>query len=175
MQLLYTSHTLTYTILFIYYIHTGRIFRNEGLSTRHNPEFTSIELYQAYADYTDMMTLTEEIVSTIVYEMYGNYTVTYGEYTINLAPPWRRVTMDQLVKDTTGIGFYTYIVNKDVTEAREMALKIGGIDPAAIVKASTAGEVMNEVFEATCENTLIQPTFVTDHPIDISPLAKPHR
>ena len=167
---------MSYNILYIiYFTYIGRIFRNEGLSTRHNPEFTSIELYQAYADYTDMMALTEEIVSTIVYEMYGNYTVTYGDNTINLAPPWRRVTMDQLVMDATGIDFYTYIVNNDVDEARKMALKIGGIDPAAIVKASTAGEVLNEVFEATCENTLIQPTFVTDHPIDISPLAKPHR
>lgn len=152
----------------------GRIFRNEGLSTRHNPEFTSIELYQAYADYTDMMKLTESMVSKIALDLTGSMIVKYGEDEINLTPPWRRVTMDELVKESTGIDFYPYIVSGDVAGAREQAIKAGA-DKTTVDKVNTAGEVLNEMFELKCEEKLIQPTFVTDHPVDISPLAKPHR
>jgi lysyl-tRNA synthetase class 2 len=152
----------------------GRIFRNEGLSTRHNPEFTSIELYQAYADYNDMMKLTEQLVSTISQDLTGSMTVKYGDEIINLSPPWRRVSMDELVREATNVDFYPYIVNKDVEGAKAKAIEIG-IDPITITNIKTAGEILNEVFELKCENKLIQPTFVMDHPIDISPLAKPHR
>ena len=83
----------------------GRIFRNEGISTRHNPEFTSIELYQAYADFDDMMKLTEELISTIAQELVGSTVVPYGDDMIDLTPPFRRVTMNDLVKEKTGIDF----------------------------------------------------------------------
>lgn len=89
----------------------GRIFRNEGISTRHNPEFTSIELYQAYADFDDMMKLTEELVSTIAQELLGTTIVPYGDDMINLTPPWRRVTMNDLVKEKTGIDFADLMVS----------------------------------------------------------------
>lgn len=152
----------------------GRIFRNEGLSTRHNPEFTSIELYQAYADYSDMMKLTETLISKIALDLTGSMIVKYGQDEINLTPPWRRVTMDELVKEATGEDFYPFIVSKDVQGAKQLALKVG-VEKSALDTVNTAGEVLNEVFELRCEDKLIQPTFVTDHPVDISPLAKPHR
>ena len=89
----------------------GRIFRNEGISTRHNPEFTSIELYQAYADFDDMMKLTEELVSTIAQELLGTTIVPYGDDMIDLTPPWRRVTMNDLVKEKTGVDFADLMVS----------------------------------------------------------------
>ena len=87
----------------------GRIFRNEGISTRHNPEFTSIELYQAYADFNDMMNLTEELISKISIGLLGTTVVPYGEYTIDLTPPWRRVSMNDLVLETCGTDFYSFM------------------------------------------------------------------
>jgi lysyl-tRNA synthetase class 2 len=152
----------------------GRIFRNEGLSTRHNPEFTSIELYQAYADYDDMMKLTEKLISTIAMELHGTMIVPYQGNNIDLTPPWRRVSMNDLVKESSGIDFTQFMQSKDVEGAKQAALK-AGIPAAEVNKKNTVGDILNVAFEELCETKLIQPTFVCEHPIEISPLAKPHR
>jgi len=147
----------------------GRIFRNEGVSTRHNPEFTSIEVYQAYADYEDMMTLTEGMITTVAESVLGTLEISYQETPISLTAPWRRVTMHEIVKEVTGLDFNSF---EDLATA-QAAVKnagIGGFDDA-----KTLGRLLNEVFEQKCETTLIQPTFVLDYPTEISPLAKPHR
>lgn len=153
----------------------GRIFRNEGLSTRHNPEFTSIELYQAYADYHDMMALTENMISSIAKELQGKLQIKYQEKDIDLSPPWRRVSMIDLVKETCGVDFYPFIANKDREGALQAAITQAKISPGLVAGKGTAGEILNVVFEELCEASLMQPTFITEHPIDISPLAKPHR
>jgi len=147
----------------------GRIFRNEGVSTRHNPEFTSIEVYQAYADYHDMMALTENMISGVAQEVLGKTKVTYQEEVIDLTPPWRRVTMHDLVEDVTGVDFAQF----DNFESAKTSAKAAGIEVPA--DCSTIGKLLNEAFEQRVETTLIQPTFVTDYPVEISPLAKPHR
>ena len=152
----------------------GRIFRNEGLSTRHNPEFTSIELYQAYADYNDMMALTERLVSTIAKDLTGGTVVPYQGASIDLTPPWRRASMDELVREATGVDFLPFLASKDAAAAIEAAVA-AGIPRDLVAGKQTAGEVLNVAFEERCEGSLMQPTFVTDHPVDISPLAKPHR
>ena len=147
----------------------GRIFRNEGVSTRHNPEFTSIEVYQAYADYEDMMTLTEDMITSVAQSVLGTLEISYQETPISLTAPWRRVTMHEIVKEVTGLDFNSF----DNLDAAQVAVKsagIGGCDDA-----KTLGRLLNEVFEQKCETTLIQPTFVLDYPTEISPLAKPHR
>ncbi|MBE9125291.1 MULTISPECIES: lysine--tRNA ligase [unclassified Coleofasciculus] len=147
----------------------GRIFRNEGVSTRHNPEFTSIEVYQAYADYNDMMELTQNVVTSVTQEVLGTLEVTYQGEVINMTPPWRRVTMHELVLEKTGLDFNQF---KTLDEAKDATKKIGiqGVD-----ECQSIGKLLNECFEQKCEETLIQPTFVLDFPIEISPLAKPHR
>lgn len=147
----------------------GRIFRNEGISTRHNPEFTTIEVYQAYADYHDMMTLTENLVSTVAQEVLGTLQIAYQGEEIDLTPPWRRVTMHQLVQEQTGLDFNSF---QNLEQAKAAAYQAGvqGSD-----EGNSIGKVLSEVFEQTCEATLIQPTFVLDFPVEISPLAKPHR
>jgi lysyl-tRNA synthetase class 2 len=152
----------------------GRIFRNEGLSTRHNPEFTSIELYQAYADYHDMMKLTEDLISSIAFDLRGTMKIPYQNDTIDLTPPWRRIPMHELVQDTCGVDFLPYMSSGDLQGAKDAALKVG-ISHELVNTKESAGEVLNIVFEELCESSLIQPTFVMDHPIDVSPLAKPHR
>ncbi len=147
----------------------GRIFRNEGISTRHNPEFTSIEIYQAYADYQDMMTLTENLVVHAAQTVLGSLTVTYQGQAIDLTPPWRRATMHQLVQEQTGLDFTQF----DSRAAAAQAMQTAGLEaPAA---AASVGELLNEAFEQRVESTLIQPTFVLDYPVEISPLTKPHR
>jgi len=154
----------------------GRIWRNEGISTRHNPEFTSIELYQAYADYHDMMDLTEEIVSGSAKHVLGDTKVQYQGVTIDLTPPFRRATMAGLVKDATGFDFDALDVAVDpasALEAARAAAAAAGVPGGA--KANTVGNALNLCFEHLCEAQLVQPTFVLDHPKDISPLAKPHR
>jgi len=147
----------------------GRIFRNEGVSTRHNPEFTSIEVYQAYADYEDMMTLTEGMITTVAESVLGTLEISYQDTPISLTAPWRRVTMHEVVKEVTGLDFNSF---EDLATAQAAVKKaeIGGCDDA-----KTLGRLLNEVFEQKCETTLIQPTFVLDYPTEISPLAKPHR
>ena len=146
----------------------GRIFRNEGISTRHNPEFTTIEVYQAYADYNDMMALTENLIATVATEVLGTLEITYQGEVINLSPPWRRVTMHQLVQEQTGIDFSSIQSLEDaIAAARHVGIE-------GLEECDSIGKVLNEVFEKV-EATLIQPTFVMDFPVEISPLAKPHR
>jgi lysyl-tRNA synthetase class 2 len=147
----------------------GRIFRNEGISTRHNPEFTSIEVYQAYADYNDMMALTETLITTAATEVLGTTEITYQETPISLTSPWKRITMHDAVKDATGVDFATFT---DLNEAIAVAKEAGihNIDDCPSI-----GKLLNEAFEQKVETTLIQPTFVMDYPVEISPLAKPHR
>ncbi|OCQ90024.1 lysine--tRNA ligase [Nostoc sp. MBR 210] len=147
----------------------GRIFRNEGISTRHNPEFTSIEIYQAYADYNDMMALTEGIVTTVAQEVLGTLQITYQGETVDLTPPWRRVTMHDLVKEVTGLDFNSFPSLSDAKAAAKNA-GIPGTD-----EAQSIGKLLNLAFEEKVETNLIQPTFVIDYPVEISPLAKPHR
>lgn len=153
----------------------GRIFRNEGISTRHNPEFTSVELYQAYADYNDMMDLTEELVCTIAQEVCGTVTVPYGEHTVSFERPWRRVTMHDIVKEAIPDFDFAALDPDDpesLSKAKDAA-KMAGVPGVDALK--TIGEVLNVCFEELCEPTLIQPTFVIDYPVEVSPLAKPHR
>ncbi|QLK85315.1 lysine--tRNA ligase [Staphylococcus sp. 17KM0847] len=143
----------------------GRVFRNEGVSTRHNPEFTMIELYEAYADYKDIMSLTEEMVAHIARQVLGTTSIRYGEETIDLEPQWRRLHMVDAVKEATGVNFYD--IQSD-EEAHQVA-KEHGIEVDNNMKY---GHILNEFFEQKVEETLIQPTFIYGHPIEISPLAK---
>jgi lysyl-tRNA synthetase class 2 len=147
----------------------GRIFRNEGISTRHNPEFTSVEFYQAYADYHDFMDLTEDLVATLAQDILGTLNITYQGTAIDLTPPWKRVTMHDLVKEHTGLDFHQF-TTLDEAKAAVQPLNLHGVDDC-----DSIGKLLNEVFEQTIEETLIQPTFLIDHPVEISPLSKPHR
>jgi len=148
----------------------GRIFRNEGISTRHNPEFTSVEIYEAFADYFDMMDLTEKLLSSVCEKICGSTKINYQEQEIDLQPPWRRATMHDLVKEFTGIDFESFGDNADDAKA-EMSRE--GLQVPD--KADTVGSLLNEAFEQAVEPELIQPTFVMDYPIEISPLARKHR
>jgi len=146
----------------------GRVFRNEGISTRHNPEFTMIELYEAYADYKDIMALTENLVAHIAKEVHGTTTIPYGEDEIDLAPPWNRIHMVDAIKEHTGVDFWKEMSDD---EARELA-KEHNIE---ITDMMTYGHIVNEFFEQVVEEKLIQPTFVYGHPVEISPLAKKNK
>ncbi|KAL3945231.1 MAG: hypothetical protein SGBAC_000704 [Bacillariaceae sp.] len=153
----------------------GRIFRNEGISTRHNPEFTSIELYQAYADYEDMMELTEHLVCSIAEEVCGGLELPYGDYDVSLKRPWRRVTMHDVVKEEIPDFDFASLDLEDpesLVKAKEAA---GAAGVPGVGGLKTVGEVLNVCFEELCEPKLIQPTFVIDYPVEVSPLAKPHR
>jgi len=154
----------------------GRIFRNEGVSTRHNPEFTSIEIYQAYTDYNDMMDLTEKLIGTIAEEVIGTKKVDYQGTEIDLSPGWRRVTMNDIVAEKMPDNFdFSTLDTSDpdsLAIAKEKAIA-AGVDSAS--SKASIGEILNECFEYLCEESLIQPTFITDYPVEISPLAKPHR
>ncbi|WP_440897235.1 lysine--tRNA ligase [Amphibacillus sp. Q70] len=146
----------------------GRVFRNEGISTRHNPEFTMIELYQAYADYHDIMNLVENMIAHIADEVTGSTTITYGEDTIDLKPNWKRVHMVDVIKEYTGVDFW-----KQMTDDAAKALaKEHNIE---IKETMTFGHIVNEFFEQRVEEQLIQPTFVYGHPVEISPLAKKNK
>ena len=147
----------------------GRIFRNEGVSTRHNPEFTSVEIYQAYADYNAMMDLTEQLISSACEEVCGSTEISYQGTPIDLSPGWRRATMHELVQEATGLDFHGFS-NRDQAAA---AMEAQGLQVPAL--ADSVGRLLNEAFEQAVESTLIQPTFVTDYPVEISPLARPHR
>jgi lysyl-tRNA synthetase, class II len=147
----------------------GRIFRNEGVSTRHNPEFTTVEVYQAYADYDDMMRLTENLITSVAIDVLGTLQITYQGEAIDLTPPWRRVTMHQLVLEKTGLDFTQF---KTLDEAQAAARQVG---IEGVNECQSIGKLLNECFEQKVEETLIQPTFVLDYPVEISPLAKPHR
>lgn len=146
----------------------GRVFRNEGVSTRHNPEFTMLELYEAFADYHDIMSLVENMVAHIAKEVTGSTTVPYGDVEVNLEPKWKRVHMVDAVKEHTGVDFWKKMSDE---EARVLA-KDHGIE---IKGTMTFGHVVNEFFEQCVEDKLIQPTFVYGHPVEISPLAKKNK
>ncbi|KQK00401.1 lysine--tRNA ligase, chloroplastic/mitochondrial [Brachypodium distachyon] len=155
----------------------GRIFRNEGISTRHNPEFTTIEMYEAYSDYESMMNLAEEIVTRCAMATLGKLKVDYQGTEISLERPWRRESMHRLVEEATGIDFNSFgDVESAKNAARELlGIKTSGSDSTSLQACSSVGHVLNEVFETVVESTLVQPTFVLDYPVEISPLAKPHR
>ncbi|MCX4313648.1 MAG: lysine--tRNA ligase [Clostridia bacterium] len=142
----------------------GRNFRNEGMDIKHNPEFTMIELYQAYGDYTDMMTRTEEIYRAAAKAIGLGDVITYQGREINIATPWRRVTMRDAVKEVTGVDFMSLTSEQAMAE-----LKNRGIDPEG---EKNAAECMYVAFDKLVESTLIQPTFVTGYPVEVSPLAK---
>ncbi len=143
----------------------GRVFRNEGLDTRHNPEFTLMELYQAYTDYNGMMDLTEEMFRTVAQEVCGTTTVPYGDAVIDLGGPYARLTMVAAVKQYTGVDFDTVA---DTAAARALADSHGVVWEPRHQK----GDILNLFFEQFVEEHLIQPTFVLDHPVEISPLTK---
>lgn len=143
----------------------GRVFRNEGVSTRHNPEFTMLELYEAYADFHDIMDLTENVIAYIAEEVLGTTTIPYGEYEVNLAPKWTRLHMVDAIKEYVGVDFWKEM---SVEEARALAKEHG----VQITNSMAVGHIINEFFEQKIEEKLIQPTFVYGHPVEISPLAK---
>jgi lysyl-tRNA synthetase class 2 len=143
----------------------NRSFRNEGISTKHNPEFTMLEIYQAYADFQVMMELTEELVSSVMLKVNGTMIAEFEGQQIDFTPPWRRVTMLDVIKEHTGLDFGMI---KGDNEARQAAKQLG----MEVKESESRGEIINEVFEEFVEDKLIQPTFVYGHPVEISPLAK---
>lgn len=143
----------------------GRVFRNEGIDNRHNPEFTSVEIYQAFADYRDMMDLTEEVVVKTAEKVLGTTTINYEGTTIELASPWKRMSMIEAVKEYSGKDFTDVT---DLEEARAIAKELN----VAIEPSFGIGKIINACFEKYVEDKLIQPTFITGHPKEISPLAK---
>ena len=143
----------------------GRVFRNEGIDNRHNPEFTSVEIYQAFADYRDMMDLTEEVVVKTALKVLGTTKITYEGVEIELASPWKRISMIDAVKEYSGKDFTNVT---DLAEARAIAKELN----VAIEPTFGIGKIINACFEEYVEDKLIQPTFITGHPKEISPLAK---
>ena len=144
----------------------GRIFRNEGMDPKHNPEFTSVELYEAYADFNDMMDLFEELLSGAAKEILGTYQLSWQGEEIDLTPGWPRLTMADAVKQYVGVDFMAI----DSDEAAVAAAKAAGVDMDGV--EPTWGHALYETFDQKVESKLIQPTFITMHPVDVSPLAK---
>ena len=144
----------------------GRIFRNEGMDTKHNPEFTTVELYQAYADFNDMMDLFEDLLSGAALSILGTYKCRWQEQDIDLTPGWERLTMAEAVKKYVGIDFMAI----EGDEAAVAAAKAAGVDMEKV--EPTWGHALYETFDQLVEEKLIQPTFITMHPVDVSPLAK---
>jgi lysyl-tRNA synthetase class 2 len=143
----------------------GRCYRNEGISTRHNPEFTMLELYEAYADFRDIMDLTENLIAYITKQVRGTTVITYQGETIDLSPGWARRSMTDLIKEHVGIDFTEHMTDE---QAHALAREHG----VEVTPAMTFGHIVNEFFEQKIEHLLIQPTFVYGHPVAISPLAK---
>jgi lysyl-tRNA synthetase, class II len=146
----------------------GRVFRNEGISTRHNPEFTMLELYQAYADYTDMMAITEELVAHLATELVGSTTVPHGDGELDLSVPWRRATMDELIAEATGLELS---VDTPLDELRDVC---DGFD-IPWKDGDGPGKLLLEIYEKKVEHTLTGPIFVVDYPTEVSPLSREHR
>ena len=143
----------------------GRIFRNEGIDSTHNPEFTMLEAYQAFADYTDIMTIVEEVFSAVAVAAVGSTTVTYQGSEIDLAPPYRRVSVVELVSETAG---HSLDLDSDIDMVRDAAENLG----VAYEESWTVGRLMFEIYEEVVEASIVQPTFVTHQPIDVSPLSR---
>lgn len=143
----------------------GRVFRNEGISVRHNPEFTLMELYQAYTDYKGMMDITEEMFRTVAQNVLGTTKITYGGYDLDLGQPFARITMTDAVKQFTGVDFDQV---KDTEEAKKIAAEKG----VEFEERHVKGDILNLFFEEFVEKNLIQPTFIIDYPVEISPLTK---
>ena len=144
----------------------GKNFRNEGMDIKHNPEFTNMEFYAAYQDYNDMMDTAERLISTVAQKTLGTTTINYQGQEINLAPGWKKITMIEAIKEATGVDFNT--INTD-EEAQAIA-KEKGVEYEEI--KNTRGHIINEFFETFVEETLIQPTFIMDYPVEVSPLTK---
>ncbi len=144
----------------------GKNFRNEGMDIKHNPEFTNMEFYSAYEDYHDMMNLSEQLISTVAKNTLGTTNITYQGQEIDLAPGWKKITMIDAIKEVTGVDFNT--INTD-EEAQALA-KEKGVEYEEI--KNTRGHIINEFFETFVEETLIQPTFIMDYPVEVSPLTK---
>ena len=143
----------------------NRNFRNEGISVRHNPEFTMLEFYQAYSTYEDLMDMTEDMVSSLVYELYKTYKITYNGQEIDFSRPWRRITMEDALKEFGGLDISEFIdTNRLTSYARELGIESPEKDKR--------GKLITKVFEELCEKHLVQPTFITDYPVEVSPLAK---
>lgn len=143
----------------------GRVYRNEGISTRHNPEFTMMELYEAYADFEDIMRLTEDMIAHIAQEVCGTTKIQYQDHLVDLGAPWKRISMVDAIKEVTGVDF-------SVEMSDEEAHRLAKEHKVPVEPNMTFGHIVNEFFEHFVEETLIQPTFVYGHPVAISPLAK---
>ena len=159
---LYLKRLLVGGFLKVYEL--GRVFRNEGMSVKHNPEFTIMELYEAYADYNDMMDITEELFKYVALKALNTQKLNFQGTEIDFGKDWRRAPMATLVKEVTGIDFYVGDLASLVAKAKDAGVYIE--------KTATWGEALYKVFDEAVESKLIQPTFVTDYPIEVSPLAK---
>ncbi|AFS79355.1 lysyl-tRNA ligase LysS [Gottschalkia acidurici 9a] len=144
----------------------GKMFRNEGISIKHNPEFTNIELYSAYEDYEDMMDITENIIAYCAEELYGTTLINYQGKEIDFKVPWKRVSMHDLVKEKTNVDFYSIESDEEARKIAKEQLKL------EVTNNMTRGHLVNLAFEEFCESDLVQPTFVLHHPVEVSPLAK---
>jgi lysyl-tRNA synthetase class 2 len=149
----------------------GKNFRNEGVSIRHNPEFTMIELYEAYADYNDMMELTENMMAFICEKLHGTTKIIYQDTEIDFTPPWRRITMVDAVKEYAGVDYNDFKTDGDA----QAVAKEKHIELAKDLKDCTKGDILNALFEEYAEKKMIQPTFIIDYPVEISPLTKKKR